>query len=278
MTDIEIYNKIISGELSVDANGNVYDNDTWKKLKETEKLVEYYDLLQLTKKIQMNSLYGSLLASSFRFGDKRMGASVTGSGRIITEHMIYDIEKNATGIPKKFAKVRGKVKKGKKGVADHDTYHYIIQRSQLETLRKAKKLLNPKQQLPESFIDFEACIYSDTDSVVGETLVYVNNIQKQIKELYEEFEEFEYKDEFNKSYVKPISNITTLSFNGTEIDEKPIKYIMKHRVKKEMFKITVDNKSVIVTEDHSIIVIRKNKMISVKPYNLESGDKVINIC
>ena len=54
---------------------------------EAKKQEEHFDLLQLTKKISMNSLYGALLNISFRFGDMRMGASVTASGRGITTHM-----------------------------------------------------------------------------------------------------------------------------------------------------------------------------------------------
>lgn len=56
-----------------------------------EKMEEQYDLLQLTKKISMNSLYGALLNVAFRFGDERMGASVTATGRQITTHMIQTI-------------------------------------------------------------------------------------------------------------------------------------------------------------------------------------------
>ncbi len=56
-----------------------------------KKQEEQYDLLQLTKKISMNSLYGALLNVAFRFGDERMGASVTATGRQITTHMIQMI-------------------------------------------------------------------------------------------------------------------------------------------------------------------------------------------
>lgn len=64
---------------------------------EAKKKEEHYDLLQLTKKISMNSLYGSLLNVAFRFGDERMGASVTASGRAITSYMIETIAFLLTG-------------------------------------------------------------------------------------------------------------------------------------------------------------------------------------
>lgn len=68
-----------------------------QKQAEYYKLEEQYDLLQLTKKISMNSLYGSLLNVAFRYGDERMGASVTATGRQITTHMIESIGEILTG-------------------------------------------------------------------------------------------------------------------------------------------------------------------------------------
>lgn len=62
------------------------ETDPVKKA-EYEKQAEHYDLLQLTKKIQLNSTYGALLNEAFRFGRREIGASVTGSGRQITKHM-----------------------------------------------------------------------------------------------------------------------------------------------------------------------------------------------
>ena len=67
------------------------------KKEEYQKLEEHYDLLQLTKKISMNSLYGALLNVAFRFGDERMGASTTATGRAITTHMIETIDECLTG-------------------------------------------------------------------------------------------------------------------------------------------------------------------------------------
>lgn len=72
------------------------EQDPIKKA-EYKKLEDHYDLLQLTKKISMNSLYGALLNVAFRFGDERMGASVTATGRQITTHMMETIGFLLTG-------------------------------------------------------------------------------------------------------------------------------------------------------------------------------------
>ena len=58
---------------------------------------QYYDRLQYIFKIKLNSFYGALLNSFFRFGDKRMGASVTASGREILIHQASEINRIVTG-------------------------------------------------------------------------------------------------------------------------------------------------------------------------------------
>lgn len=71
-----------------------------EKLAEYEEALKqeaYFDLLQLTKKIQLNSTYGALLNAFFRFGRVEEGASVTATGRQITTHMIQTIGEVLTG-------------------------------------------------------------------------------------------------------------------------------------------------------------------------------------
>jgi len=160
MDIIEIKQKIKSGELILDGK-KLYTREEWQQIKEAKFQEEHYDLLQLTKKISMNSLYGALLNVAFRFGDERMGASVTGSGRGITTFMLETIEEVITGLRKKFIKVKGKPKKG---VVDSSSWHYITHEAQLEKLRAEKKLFNPMEKLPEWFVNFESVIYGDTDS------------------------------------------------------------------------------------------------------------------
>lgn len=70
---------------------------TGPEQEEAKRQEEHYDLLQLTKKISMNSLYGALLNVAFRFGDERMGASVTATGRAITTFMMETIGEILTG-------------------------------------------------------------------------------------------------------------------------------------------------------------------------------------
>jgi hypothetical protein len=125
-------------------------------------------------------------------------------------------------------------------------------------------------------------IYSDTDSIVGDSLISVNGKDITIAELYESIGEVYAKQDYSiKSFVKPTSDMQycTKSFNTKteEIETRPIRYVMKHRVKKRMYKITIGEKSVTVTEDHSVIVKRGNEYIDVAPADIRSTDTLIKI-
>ena len=60
-------------------------------------MYEYYDKRQLVRKILLNSTYGALLSEYCRFYDKRIGQSVTLSGRQIVKHMMSEINEIITG-------------------------------------------------------------------------------------------------------------------------------------------------------------------------------------
>jgi len=61
-------------------------------------MYEYYDKRQLVRKILLNSAYGALLNEHCRFYDKRIGQSVTLSGRQIVKHMMSVINETVEGV------------------------------------------------------------------------------------------------------------------------------------------------------------------------------------
>ena len=73
--------------------------DIQKKAKEAygTDMFEYYDKRQLVRKILLNSAYGALLNEHCRFYDKRIGQSVTLSGRQIVKHMMSQINQTVAG-------------------------------------------------------------------------------------------------------------------------------------------------------------------------------------
>lgn len=70
------------------------------KLREskTKEDIEYWDKRQLVRKILLNSAYGALLNEHCRFYDKRIGQSVTLTGRSVTKHMSAYVNEIMTGV------------------------------------------------------------------------------------------------------------------------------------------------------------------------------------
>lgn len=119
-------------------------------------------------------------------------------------------------------------------------------------------------------------IAMDTDSVVGDTLIKINGKDIKISDYYDSINgKFIKYDEFNEDYVKDTSTLNDYSLSLSKegkLESKLVKYVMKHKVKKTMFKITDQlNNSIIVTEDHSVIVKDKktNKIVSIKPNQID---------
>ncbi len=68
-----------------------------KKLEEYEYYEGFWNQRQQARKILLNSLYGALLNESMKFYDKRIGQSVTLTGRSIARHMNSKINEIITG-------------------------------------------------------------------------------------------------------------------------------------------------------------------------------------
>ena len=122
-------------------------------------------------------------------------------------------------------------------------------------------------------------IYNDTDSCGFNTIVKTNQGNFKISDLYNQlFGIIEIRGIDN--YIKHvIGNTTCLSYNidNRKVEEKKIKYIMKHKVNKRMYLVKYNGKEVEITEDHSIIVNRNDIIISVKPKEILLSDKLIYI-
>lgn len=150
------------------------------KKKEYKHLEEQYDLLQLTKKIQLNSTYGALLNEAFRFGRREIGASVTGTGRQVTKHMGQTIGTIITNKPCVFEK-RFSEQKGA-GFVSGEVYSAMLQAGNYAGLRQLPaepirirkwSAEHGKEMTVTSgaiwFTECEAIIYGDTDSCYFQT-------------------------------------------------------------------------------------------------------------
>ena len=140
------------------------------------------------------------------------------------------------------------------------------------TARKVNESMNT--MLKTSNVDYVT--YADTDSVVGSTLIDVNGKQISIEDYYDSLSDANLVRNIPKDFVKSVSGDTSLGCDKEfNLVRKPIKYIMKHKVRKRMYKISANGKSVVVTEDHSIMISRNGKLLSAKPFEIIKDDEII---
>jgi DNA polymerase elongation subunit (family B) len=120
-----------------------------------EAQVEDFEMLQMSKKLTLNSTYGAMLSPYFGLGREEMGASVTACGRAITKHMIEEIGRKILGMPVEITWYYGYSKN--KATTDQD--------SEFAENAKRTSCFVPKTQ---SICD--VTLLSDTDSCYFRTL------------------------------------------------------------------------------------------------------------
>jgi len=102
-----------------------------------------------------------------------------------------------------------------------------------------------------------------------------------IGDLYDRYtnENTELNQNKKDSVRKLIQPIKSLSYNSNlnKLEYNDVTYIMKHKVKKRMFRIKSCDNYVDVTEDHSVIINRNGNIMSIKPIDIIKGDKIIEI-
>ncbi len=99
------------------------------------------------------------------------------------------------------------------------------------------------------------------DSVSGDTVVYTNKGMKKIKDL---FERVDYRIGDREYYIPKDLKVLTIE-NGKAVF-KPVKYVMRHKTKKRMFRVWLSNTWFVdVTEDHSLMgYLNKSKKAKVE--------------
>ena len=122
-------------------------------------------------------------------------------------------------------------------------------------------------------------VSSDTDSCIESTVLNTDIGDITIGDLYNQYtdESLELNQRGKDSVRKLNKPIKSASFDGEKVVFNNINYIMKHKVKKRMYRVKVKGDYVDITEDHSIMIIRDNIMQSVKPADILKTDKFVKI-
>ncbi len=125
----------------------------------------------------------------------------------------------------------------------------------------------------EDDIELSEIVQGDTDSVRGDSLITVNNEKIKIEDYYNS----KTNNLDGKKDVVAVENDTTLSFNISResVEFKKIKYVMRHKVNKKLYKLKHLEKEIVVTEDHSVIIKRGVDFIELKPGDIIKGDVII---
>ena len=146
-------------------------------------------------------------------------------------------------------------------------------------------VLAPRMRTPVMVVYKDgASSAGDTDSVTGETVIkYDEHFKKRIQDLFTDFK-YENNDMVlrleNGTELVPGGKHTIKTYQDGDIVYKPIKYLMRHKVTKKLYKLTsASGNTVIVTGDHSIMVERNGEIIpiTVKELNTKTDKLIVDL-
>ena len=128
-------------------------------------------------------------------------------------------------------------------------------------------------------------LYCDTDSVVGTSkLSYLNgNVQNSdtIENIWENLSSVEINEYKESKESKDVFDLDlrtpTISKYDEDIQYKKIKKIVRHKITKKLYRVKTDENEVIITEDHSLVVLRNNELIGITIKELKDGDRLLEI-
>lgn len=236
-------------------------------------LVEYYETKQLAIKKFINSVYGATASKYFIAHNTDVAESITLQGQDLNHYSENAVNEYFSGIFQNDTELHKKL-----GI---DT-------------ELAKKVRIDKGKITDSgpltgkeFEYLNGChsltVAGDTDSQLSDTQVVIDNLQMTMEDAFDKFK-YENNDAIlvtsTGQEIVPVNNHTTLSYvdHSDTTCNKPIKYIMRHKVSKSHYRIkSKSGKFVEITGDHSIMVIRNNELISIPAKDLNKNDLLITI-
>lgn len=215
-------------------------------MEDKAKSIKKLDLKQNAIKILINSIYGAFGNKWFYFYNPDIAQSITLQGQDLIKFSIKAVN------------------------------HYFLEKWHLDT--ELHEMLGISQYTITPITD-EAAIYTDTDSVAGDSKIR----SKKYGEI--SIEEWYRLSESNGNAgstlaghesVKTSSDDAILNFHDDSLVHHEVRRIIRHKVSKERWKITTESgKSVIVTGDHSVIVFRDDVQVEIKASQIKDGDVVL---
>jgi DNA polymerase elongation subunit (family B) len=147
----------------------------------------------------------------------------------------------------------------------------------MHMVKKIAEVLDGEYKYPS-----ESVLYGDTDSVAKNSYIKINGQEETIEKWFENLSNKHgtYVDG-KKEIIKYNNDILMSPCYDPEVDEiieKDILTIYRHKVKKPLYEIELENgKTVTITEDHSLVVERDGEFMTIKPTELVEEDIFITL-
>ncbi len=239
------------------------------RIDELEVQEEYFNTMQLSAKTFINSVYGVFGTKFFSLANTDIAESITLQGQDLIKFSVIEINDYMNNL-------WNKDYDGHKRIADKmrsifgDKFNYD---QFLELAKKNKIHLDTVQ------------VYGDTDSVSKDTIIrtrlHPDGIM--IEDFYDENSSNKGEDT-RAGHESVHTSDQVLNFNGSILTNTSnlyygnVKRIIRHKVSKPKWTITTRfGHSVSVTNDHSLMVLRDDKLYKVKPSEVKPGDEAMSV-
>lgn len=247
--------------------------DLEKEVERLKNLGDFYETKQLALKKFINSVYGATASKYFIAHNTDVAESITLQGQDLNHFSENSVNAYFNGIFQNDIELHKKL-----GIDSEKAKNF--------TIDKGKTTETGTLDGPEfSYLvgNQSLVVAGDTDSTSGDTKIEVDGVTYNIEDFFIK-SKYENKDIVmklqNNSEVIPVHNHNILTYvdHDYKTSERPINYIMRHKVTKDKFRLkTKFGKELIVTGDHSIMVIRNNELISLPAREVKNTDKIITI-
>lgn len=236
-------------------------------------LSAFYDSKQLAVKKFINSVYGACASKFFEAHNINVAEAITLQGQHLNHFTENSINRYFREIFKNDVELHKKL-----GITKEQASKVKISGGKLT---ENKPLTSKEFDYLEG--DESMVVAGDTDSVSGNSIVYLNGERIPISEAFDRIlkNSKRIKDEKDNLVIKPNEEIETYGFDpiGKTVKKGKINYMMRHKVSKPRWRIkTASGKAIEVTDDHSIIVKRNDQIIEIRPSEINiKTDKIISL-
>ena len=241
------------------------------RINELELTEEYYNTMQLSAKTFINSVYGYFGTSFALLANSDIAESITLQGQDLIKFSVIEINDYINNVWNRDYEGHKRIADRMKGIfGDAFKYEQFLELARANTLK-----ISTVQ------------VYGDTDSCNFDTLIYTHNHKNGIT-IEEFFNECAATNKVSLSaYGHELVSTSdkVLSYDGDTLykDQSRLYYgnvknVIRHKVSKDKWRITTKfDHEVYVTSDHSMMVLRDDKLYKAKPTEILPGDKALVI-